>query len=214
MIGRSTTRLLAASSVATLVLVVGCDDTQPPTDPGNTIPTGTTSASSQPSTPGNAGQNIGKAPRVATPLDTSRFEQSPCGLLTDDQLSEFGGETGKTDTSATEVGCGWRFGTQKDSSADAWFSPGATKSGLSDLYVLKEQGAWTDGYFEPTEVAGFPAVFAEGSDNRENGACVLSVGVRDDMYLNLATQAPPGKGRESCTAAENLAEAMIKTLGG
>lgn len=94
MIARSATRLLAAISVATLLLVVGCDDAQPPTNPGNTIPTGTTSASSQPSSPGNAGQNIGKAPRVSTPLDTSRFEQSPCGLLTDDQLSEFGGETG------------------------------------------------------------------------------------------------------------------------
>lgn len=201
--------------VAVLAFIAGCDSDDPPSDPG-TVPTGETTASGGPSTPPSVeGQHIGKAPRVSSPLDVARFGQAPCDLLTDAQLADFGGETGTQDTSAGgEERCRWQFGTQKDSSAISGFYPGPTKSGLSDLYVNSEQGAFREGYFEPTEVVGYPAVFAAGSDHRDSGSCELMVGVRDDTYMHVSTQAPAGKGREGCTAAENLAAAMIKTLGG
>lgn len=201
-----------------LTLVAGCESDDPPSNPGGTLPPGTSAptTSAQPSTPapGSDGENIGTAPRVPKPLDTARFEQAPCGLLTETQLAEFGGGAGTEEPGRHRGGktCYWRLGAEKDSSASADFYAGPTKSGLSDVYVQKEQGNWA--YFEPTEVAGYPAAFVDGSDNRDDGACSMSVGVREDLYLDISTQAPPGVGRESCTAAENLAAAMIKTLGG
>lgn len=152
---------------------------------------------------------------MSDPLDVARFVTSPCEALTKAQLDDFGGAEPRPRTmDSGKQECSWDFGTNGRTNIGLWFQPGPTGSGLSDVYAQNEQGNWDQGYFEPTEIEGYPAVFVAINEHRDRGDCELSVGVRDELYAQVVVLATSKVGRASCEAASNAASAMIKTMAG
>lgn len=188
-----------------LALLAGCDGGEPgtPTATNTDAPTSTPAA-----TPSNA---AGKAPRVANPLDASAFVKDPCKSLSDAQQDEFAMDDGKLDAKASDPICSWRSGPSKVS-IGVWFVA-EHADGLSNVYALKNSGYWDKGYFQPAEVSGYTAVFVDTNDGRDEGMCVLSVGVRDELYFTVHVGTNE-QGEDGCVAAENVAAAVIETIKG
>lgn len=165
---------------------------------------------SSPTPPADTAPNVKLAPAVANPINPGAMVGQPCGILTKDQLSSFGAKPGTTEEFGPGKACSWKFG-DRDFGMRAWFDPGATKSGLGDIYANKQQHTFDKGYFEPTTVGGQPAAFANIGDSRPQGSCVLDVGVNPNLVLTISIDAY-GTGKKSCTAASNIAAKMIDTL--
>ncbi len=148
------------------------------------------------------------APRVADPVDTARFQKRPCSSLTAAQTEELGVEPPGTERpNQNGLGCFW----QNDNGGTIsvlW--TGLT--GLDALYRTRERSA----YFEPVEIAGFPAVAAEPTDDRETGACSVHVGTSDDAMFTLALQQSRGRigEREPCVVAVGVAGQVLATVKG
>lgn len=158
--------------------------------------------------------NIGQAPKVASPVDPGGSVKNPCALLTAKQLSQAQGKPGKIEAArgSSPATCSWDFGPNGDILISAHIDPGSTGSGLSDLYVGKQQGNYKSGVFEPTTVAGYPAVYTNPfRDERAQGQCDIEVGIRDDVYLDVQVGAE-NAGKHSCDYAANTAEQMITTM--
>jgi hypothetical protein len=149
------------------------------------------------------------APRVEHPLDASRFLAQPCAVLVPAQLTTLGITTpGKPETTgavAEQAGpmCTW-IAEGPHRNYGFGFLTG-NKNGLSDTY----RGSW-GGYFEPTTVAGYPAVFNDVVDSRDEGICNLTVGITDDLTFRIDLTAD--LGRESCDRAVQLAELVVATI--
>jgi hypothetical protein len=192
-------------------VVAGCSSkevgnpTATPRDTGSQ-PTGPTSTSS-------AGAPDG-APKVNDPLDPSRFIGQPCGVLKPDQLQALHlPAQGKPDTDseiAKSAGpsCSW-FDRDAGSGVEMGFLT-ANKNGLSDTYRGKSR---FKGYFEPTEVDGYPAVFNDLADYRSDGTCNITVGISDTSEFRVGVQ-DTKLGAKSCDRAKEAAAAVIKTVKG
>ena len=69
-------------------------------------------------------------------------------------------------------------------------------------------------YFEPTEVSGYPAVYASLLDSRDSGICDLWIGVNDHEVVHIMTNLASEKNADaSCGLAADAADAVITTLG-
>lgn len=205
-------RVLVTGSVVsvTVAVLAGCTtgvagtavpDSADPTASESTVPT------SEPDTYG--------APRVDDPLDASRFLTDPCAVLTRAQLTGFGvSKPGEPDTdSAIAVhsgpGCVWVAESEVNSVIGASFLSG-NKNGLSDTYRGRDR---FDGYFEPTTVDGYPAVFNDIGDGRPQGDCNITVGISDTLTFRAAEHG----GRDAqgaCDRATQVAAAVIQTIKG
>jgi hypothetical protein len=202
-------RLAIALIAAPLMLAAACNSTQPgraipaPT-PGTSAPAGA-SQSSIPREPS-------KAPPVKIPLDASRYIADPCASLTSTQLRGFGSsEPGHVNSDDSGPTCAWRVGPNLDTFVSITYFT-STKTGLSNIYALNDTGGWEHGYFEPTEVDGYPAAFVAISDDRKAGACGITVGIKDDLMFNALVNSRPGN--DSCSAAKNVASGVLKTIRG
>jgi hypothetical protein len=201
-------RQLSTTLIITpLLLAAACNSVQPgqavsaPT-PSTTVPTST----SQPNTP----QGHSKAPQVKNPLDASKYIADPCASLTSTQLTAFGGaEPGHVNNSDSSPACTWQVGPNKETFLGISYSP-AVKNGLNNIYSLNDTGWWKNGYFEPTEIDGYPAAFASISGNRKDGDCSMSIGVRDDLFFSIDVRTRTGS--DSCVAAKNVASEVLKTI--
>ncbi|RSN14879.1 DUF3558 domain-containing protein [Amycolatopsis roodepoortensis] len=194
---RSLVLLLAAGA-----LVAGCSGTKNGTassEPSYTTGAGASSASSDSS---------GSAPKVANPLKTSSIENDACSALSAAKRTELG--LGEGEQRTTSVGPGCSIFAADDRLNQIEISPVlANKNGLSDVYDTKANNE----YFEPTEVAGYPAVYAASLDARNKGKCGLFVGVTDQLAVNILVQYDNGPGAsDPCPVALKVGEAMIETL--
>ncbi|MFD5243125.1 DUF3558 domain-containing protein [Amycolatopsis sp. NPDC058340] len=194
---RSLVLLLAAGA-----LVAGCSGTKNGTassEPSYTTGAGAPSASSGSS---------GSAPKVSNPLKTSSIESDACAALSAAKRTELGLGEGERRTTSAGPGCSIFAADDKLNQIE--ISPVlANKNGLSDVYDTKANNE----YFEPTEVAGYPAVYAASLDHRKNGKCGLFVGVTDQLSVNILVQYDNGPGAsDPCPVALKVGEAMIETL--
>lgn len=167
---------------------------------------GDASSSAQPTT---TTVEDNKAPQVKHPLDATRFLTAPCTVLTSAQLATLDistpGEPETTGAVAEQAGpmCSWFTDGSRDL-YDIGFLTG-NKNGLSDTY----RGTW-NGYFEPTDVDGYPAVFNDVVDGRDGGRCNMTVGVNDNLAFR--TQLTADIGRQTCDGAKNLARLVLATI--
>lgn len=184
--------LLAAGA-----LVAGCSGTKSGT---------ATTASS--SAPAESSGSSGSAPKVASPLNTASIESNACSALSAAKRSELG--LGEGEQRTTSVGSGCSLFAADDRLNQIEISPVlANKNGLSDVYDTKANNE----YFEPTEISGYPAVYAASLDARKSGKCGLFVGVTDQLAVNILVQHDNGPGAsEPCPVAQKVGEAMIETL--
>jgi hypothetical protein len=195
------------------ILVAGCSNKEagnPTGTPGGSTgsqPTGSTSTS-------NSG-GPGAAPKVNDPLDASRFAGQPCSALAPGQLQELHlPAQGKPDTDSEVArtsgpSCSW-FDRDAGSGVGVGFLT-ANKNGLADTYRLNAQGRFKEGYFEPTDVAGFPAVFNDIQDGRGDGSCNITVGISDTSEFRVGVQ-DTKLGQQSCDRAKQAAAAVIETV--
>lgn len=106
----------------------------------------------------------------------------------------------------TAVRCIWNVADGATSISVSY--PTENRNGLSNVYALNEVEEYA--YFEPTDVNGYPAVYAGSADLRDQGDCGLNVGLRNDMAMGIGIQSRPGNN--VCGAAKNVAEAVIQTI--
>ncbi len=199
--------IMLGGGVALAAVLTGCTSTANgtptaapmPTSEEQTAPTSTTTPSED---------NTHGAPRVKHPLDATRFLPQPCAVLTPAQLATLDVTTpGKPQTTGAIAehagpGCIWTA-EEPHRTYDVGFLTG-NKNGLSDTY----RGSWP-GYFEPTTVDGYPAVFNDGVDSRDTGVCNLTVGINDNLTFRTQQQSD---GREACDGAMQLARMVIATI--
>ncbi|MFD8494964.1 DUF3558 domain-containing protein [Amycolatopsis sp. NPDC059657] len=180
------------------LLLAGCSKSTS----GNATPTSATSGPSSSSGP--------PVPQVTNPLDTTKFEQNPCNLLSPDQARALANlVTTRLDSKAPGGPiCGWQDEHHND--VNFSFTRGG---GLSDVY--RNHRPDDPGYFEPVpSIAGYPAVYGSIADSRADGTCTLIVGVSNDVVMvtssELGGTSPDEKN--PCPLVQKAAEAAIATL--
>ena len=82
--------------------------------------------------------------------------------------------------------------------------------GLTGAYQNKD----IFGYFEPLNIAGYPAVLGGAIDNRDNGACAMSVGVTDKQVITLTASMLPGTAaaKRPCAVLKRAGEMAVETM--
>jgi hypothetical protein len=199
--------LALALAVSPFVLTAACSSVET----GKVNPTATTGATPSINTtqPG-APTAHSKAPPVKQPIDASKYVTNPCSSLTYAQVTGIGGsEAGKPGDNGSGPGCTWRVGSNFDTSIRIAYLT-ATQTGLSNIYALNDTGEWKGGYFEPTEISGYPAAFVSGIDIRAKGDCTFAVGITDELMFTVIVQSRAGN--DSCTAAKNVSSEVLKTI--
>ncbi|MBB4687960.1 DUF3558 family protein [Amycolatopsis jiangsuensis] len=155
--------------------------------------------------------NSNNAPQIAVPhpLDVTRYAAAPCSAMDAAHLRKFNGRApGRPARSFTgDPACSWDFGGPH---VVGGVIVAHADDGLRLLYRLQLVGEYLEGYFSPTEVADYPAVFHSRDDGRPDGACTLGVGVNAQWYLVLTVIGRPGD--DSCTAVRNLAGAVLDRI--
>lgn len=191
---------ITAGALAALALLAACDDK---------TGTGTASGSASPAPTSQADGN--GAPRVPAPLKTDGILADPCSALSTSQQDDIGMvKPGKATQGPTGPDCSWSS-TAAESNKVSISPFTANKNGLSDIYSQKSASA----YFEPTTVAGYPAVSTNVSDLRSGGNCPLWVGVTDQLVVVVIAQIATGPNKaQPCVVAEKTATAMIQHLQG
>jgi hypothetical protein len=189
----------------TLAIIAACASCSHSTDgtPAATS-SGGSPATAPPTTPDTYG-----APRVSSPLDASTYLAQPCAVLSTKQLVTLHFPArGKPDTDSETAktagpACTWQSDTRATQSS---FATG-NKNGLSDVYRGHEQGYFE--FWEPTTIAGYPAVFNDPTDLRSAGACGLNVGISDTLTILVAVE---GSDADPCDPARQTASMIINTL--
>lgn len=191
-----------------LLLVTGCSSGTP----GQAQPSSTGGASTTTTTQGGSSSSGGpsQAPKVASPLNATRFVNDSCAALTSADLAGLqlvNPINGGSHRNAGGVQCTWT-GSPGGSVGVGWET--ANVDGLSDLYAQ----ASTIAYWQPITVDGYPAAFGDPiNDGRAQGDCVLHVGVTDHLYFDSSFNNPSNAG-QSCDLARQAASDVIRNLGG
>lgn len=153
------------------------------------------------------------APPIPQPLDASAYLSRPCDLVTASQLAAAGAKTsGKPLVPRDQItgpGCNWDandFDTGTDYSIDV----DVKTRGLDGLYRRRDNF----GVFQPTQVAGYPAVHAADIDTSAKGQCQVLVGINDTMLIavfsHIGNHSPDYT--HGCSHADAFAAAIISNL--
>lgn len=166
------------------------------------------SATQGPST-GTPGGHL-TAPPVPNPLDVSKYEQNPCGVLTQAQAAEVAKlETTRLSSGASGPICRWQDADHN--SIGFSFVHGG---GLSDAYGYQESNS---GYFKVIpQISGYPAVLSGTTDDRNRGGCQVIVGVRNDEEMTVYASLRPSSPNygDPCSLAQKATEAALLTVKG
>ena len=207
------TKVSAMIAVAVVVLA-GCSDKQSGTaTPATKTGGDNTSTGQPPTTPSSGG-----APAVKSPLDATKFLPQPCTALSAAALKQLNiSKPGEPDTDSSVAkssgpSCLWSTDDEPiHRGYDVGFLTG-NKNGLSDTYRGGKKAF--PGYFEPTEVSGYPAVFNSLTEDRPGGACNITVGISSSLAFRAGVQADRDLGTKACDIAKQIAAAVIQTLKG
>lgn len=156
------------------------------------------------------------APKVQNPLHPTEYKAHPCRLLTDDQMAAFDFTSSKAPKERSHggsgKGCGWYDNTGMPSAIHiSWIVD--NEHGLSDTYAQYSDYK-DDGYFKPDSVKNYPAVFADKSDDRSDGHCILVTGVNDGLEFFSDVNMGIDRESEACDVAKKAAAAAIETMKG
>ncbi|MFE2751226.1 DUF3558 domain-containing protein [Actinosynnema sp. NPDC059335] len=197
---------LVIVSAAAFLVASGCttkdDGTPTPVDSTGTTAAGATTTSAA----------TGDVPAITGPeLDLAKFS-GPCAALKADQLSARG---------VTKAG------TERPDPAGTacqWY-PDDRALGTSFVFVVLDKGKGLNGVyanredlpvFEPTQVAGYPAVNSDLTD-AAHGACSTAVGVAEGKGFAVQVRVNDKKlpeYTEPCSVSSEIAETVIGNLKG
>jgi len=157
----------------------------------------------------NSANNFG-APKVTTPLDTTKYQANPCATLTPAQLQALGiGQPGKVTPDPTGALCDWS--PQLDISYtfgfNTSFEPGDAK-GLANAYQLGGPSSMQ----RLPDVHGQPAV-TQPSQNTD-GSCTIYLGATDVISYAAAVVIAAGLPHfaDPCTVAARIADDATATM--
>ncbi|MFD9895568.1 DUF3558 domain-containing protein [Amycolatopsis sp. NPDC059027] len=198
----SRTRIVLITATLVLAGAAGCS---------SEVPGQPSTAPSAPRTgPSQAGTSNSRVPQVAQPLNADKYVANPCASLTSAQLKEFeSNRDGTRQDFNGDPNCHWQVGPNNDTGVGVTYARSNT-DGIGRLYALNDTGWWRDGYFEPTSVQEYPAVFTDIIDKRRRGDCGLAVAVSNSLYFDVSIQSSAGD--KSCVAAKNVATAVLDTI--
>jgi len=131
-----------------------------------------------------------------------------CELLTRPQLVALGlmPETARPEPSGPGVGgCDWRPVGDPDNLAGFTVRVDSAEPALRGVYIERSE----EYLFDPTEVAGHPAVAIRDT---AGAGCVLEVGVADDQLLSAGANVVGRPIPDDCDRARRIAEAVLANL--
>ncbi|WP_034275091.1 DUF3558 domain-containing protein [Haloechinothrix halophila] len=195
---------VSAAVAATALLLAGCSNGEAgePTSNGETQPT--VDVGPRTTTPQVS------APQVTDPIENlDKYNEDPCAMLTTQQAKKIGyaADIRRPPDQDNGPECEWRG---KDSSNFTIVLLNKQPLGITGVYQNKSDL----GYFEPVDINGYPGVFGGAIDNRDNGACALSVGVTDEQVINVGGRfhlGSPDRDRP-CEVMKQAAEMALKTM--
>lgn len=154
----------------------------------------------------------GAAPQVPAPLNIVQVKTDACKALSAQQIDQIGlVGPGKPTSISIGPGCTWASQAYATNVAGIGLVT-ANQLGLNNIYNKKDQ---YKGYFEPTTVEGYPAVYAAQTDGRSTGECLLWFGLTDQDYALVETGIGAGPNRSNpCPVADRIATAVIEHLKG
>nr|BFF03868.1 DUF3558 domain-containing protein [Streptoalloteichus tenebrarius] len=165
-------------------------------------PTNSASASSDAALPPGV-------PRVPKPLDTARFQQDPCALLTSAQLQPFklGNKPGDPRKVPTPS-CAWY--DYVDAKMSLSVTIATDRDGLAGLYQRQKNFK----VFEPLKVEDYPGAIVAGAlDQRPQGVCDVEFAVTDKLSISVQTNlSTPDKATNPCGPTKAAAAEVLKTL--
>jgi hypothetical protein len=194
-----------AALAAAALLTAGCGGSaaspQPKPDPGRT--------SAPPS------QSPGPDLHYPRQLDASPLTEHPCRDLTDSQVRHvIGAEPGDGKPEHhLGAGCSWHPASIDEPQRSIAIHREAGDGGLRFVYSIKDEF----GYFQPTTVAGYPAVVASpGNTATASGECAINVGVNEHAYFfsDFISGATPPADLKPCAKARQGAKYVIHNLKG
>ncbi|MFE0019982.1 DUF3558 domain-containing protein [Amycolatopsis sp. NPDC059021] len=154
------------------------------------------------------GSGGGSAPKVPAPLNVSSIQSNACATLSSAKVSQLKLSPGTPRTGSAGPSCTFTYADDHGNQIDV-STVTANKNGLSDVYDTKAN----DEYFEPTQIAGYPAVYAAALDHRGKGKCGLFVGVTDQLSVNILAQLDNGADAKTpCPVVAKVGEAIVQTL--
>ncbi|MDT8911314.1 DUF3558 domain-containing protein [Amycolatopsis sp. PS_44_ISF1] len=190
-------RIIVGSAAVGLLALAGCSTSASDQTP---------SASAAPST-----SVVSKltAPPVPKPLDVSKFEQNPCGLLSRDQAMQVANLT-TSDKSEGNVApiCTWM--DSDHNRVTVGFVPG--NGGLATVYKNQDNES---GYFEVApDVEGYPAAYFGPHDDRNDGACQSAIGVSNAEVFTVSVdfQSSSAHYSDPCSVVVQAAGAAMTTV--
>jgi hypothetical protein len=194
---------LGAAAFAAAGLLTACSGT------GTTVEQPTTQSSAT-ATSSSAAAGQGEAPRVPAPLPVDGLLAQPCSALSPVQTDELGMVKPERLQGSIGPSCRWTSASN-DANTVTVSAMTANKGGLGDIYANKAGSV----YFEPTQIDGYPAVYADIQDGRPHGTCSLWVGVTDQLAVSVMPQILRGSNASNpCPVAERTAKAMTEHLKG
>ncbi|GLY67490.1 DUF3558 domain-containing protein [Amycolatopsis taiwanensis] len=196
--------------VATAGLLAACGGGSTGNSPG---PSAASPASTGVQSSAAASTDSGEAPRIPSPLPTAGLTTDPCSALSASQLNELGiAPRGQASSNQAGPNCKWN-GAANPSNTVAIGVLTANQNGLNDIYAGNSQKKFA--YFETTQVDGYPGVYADSTDDRANGFCSLSIGITDQLAIDVSVVLLTGSNKtHPCDSASAVGKAAIEHLKG
>jgi hypothetical protein len=188
--------------------------------------TATKDGTASPSPTGSASTNSPSAdpevPKVAVPLDASKYVADPCGLVAQDALTPLrltdpgqNRPVGNDPRAKAGPSCVWKL--RGEGSGVSVILGTASRDrgagGLAGLYAGYRQRTFIRFLEHAPDIDGYPAIYYGLLDERPMGSCGLGVGIADDLAVDVYAQGYQGPD-DSCAAATQVATSVIKTLKG
>lgn len=182
--------LECTAGVVAVLLVAGC--------------AGVTPAPEDRAGPSTTASSRFGAPEVTTPVDVSGLVVAPCDtLLTASELAAMDIRTdGRPRSYLGATACSWT----SDLDDRLSISVDAQRDLLVDSYRTRTP------IFEPTTVAGFPAVRQRTSRNANTCTVTAGVGPQQALEADWTGHRPPSADEDPCARAEEAIALVIRKL--
>jgi hypothetical protein len=155
------------------------------------------------------GDEIPENIRVRHPKDARGIPV--CDMLTDAQLVELGLQPGTARSKPFDRFvnfCGWRIAGSRYDMTGIGVRVDSEHPALLGIYRIHQAGPPFH-RFEPTEIAGYPAVEAQTGPTSE---CEVNVGIADDQLLGVGDTTYVDGVPVPCDHARRIAEAVLANL--
>lgn len=144
------------------------------------------------------------APQVKVPLDARGF--TACSLLTPAQLAKLNldASTARPMSNSSVESCAWSYMNDPGNVGGVQLSTHPTLPALDGIYLLRG----TTAVFEPTEIAGHPAVRADSG----GAFCMIYVGIADYQGVAVGADAAGRPRADACAPSRRMAEMILSNL--